>query len=197
MGIGFFRLVAFVLFPFFLSGSVEAAHTEHCQWALAQWSGLDTTERDLPDALESPVRPIKGAQDVVVVLLRREAEILFGKRYGAEGSGTWGNLGGKIEVGESIEAAARREAWEEAEIQLRDLKWVDTDFVFQSENQTLYRVFIVTATTPDKPRIVEDKVVDFVWAELDRLPEPLFKPNEDWLVRRLEMFQSLLGQTLQ
>ncbi len=53
---------------------------------------------------------------VAMVLARPDGRVLFGLRQSAREDPCWCFPGGKLEVGESFESAARRETWEEAGI---------------------------------------------------------------------------------
>jgi 8-oxo-dGTP pyrophosphatase MutT (NUDIX family) len=87
---------------------------------------------------------------------------------------------------ESIFDTATRELYEESGLIFDRLQWMDTAFVYQKENQTRYRVFIVMAEVFGTPRVREERIVDFQWREVDDLPTPLFGPNRAWFVPRIE-----------
>ncbi|MES2203410.1 MAG: 8-oxo-dGTP diphosphatase [Patescibacteria group bacterium] len=55
-----------------------------------------------------------GYQIMTVVYVREGSRILLGMKKVRLGAGRWNGFGGKVEMGESIEAAARREVAEEA-----------------------------------------------------------------------------------
>lgn len=57
-----------------------------------------------------------------LVLIRRGDEVLLGYKKRGFGQGQWNGLGGKVEEGETIEQAARREVLEEVGIQCGELK---------------------------------------------------------------------------
>lgn len=67
-------------------------------------------------------RPIVGVGAVVV----RSGEILLVKRGRDPGRGLWAVPGGKVERGETMRAAVRREVLEETglEVEVGDLEWV-------------------------------------------------------------------------
>ena len=59
---------------------------------------------------------------MTVVLVRQGTRILLGMKKLGLGVGRWNGFGGKVEQGETIEEAARREAKEEASIEVGTLK---------------------------------------------------------------------------
>jgi mutator protein MutT len=59
-----------------------------------------------------------------LVLLRRGGELLLAMKKRGFGAGLWNGPGGKVEPGETAEAAARREVREEIGVEMRDLREV-------------------------------------------------------------------------
>jgi len=59
---------------------------------------------------------------LTLVLIRRGENILLGLKKKGFGMGNWNGPGGKVEPGEEIEAAARRESREEFGVDLGELK---------------------------------------------------------------------------
>lgn len=55
---------------------------------------------------------------LTLTLVREEGRILLGRKKRGFGEGKWNGFGGKVEAGESIEDAARRELMEEAGIEV-------------------------------------------------------------------------------
>ncbi|MHB8585470.1 MAG: NUDIX domain-containing protein [Thermoplasmatota archaeon] len=70
------------------------------------------------------VPSVEAALDVAVVVVRKGAAILFIRRERDPMKGYWELPGGKIEVGESAEEAARRELFEETGLRATDLRRV-------------------------------------------------------------------------
>ena len=60
-------------------------------------------------------RAVKAA---VGILLVRDGLTLLGRRIGSHGAGTWSAPGGRMEYGETIDQAARRELREETALEL-------------------------------------------------------------------------------
>ena len=77
-------------------------------------------------AAEAP-RPVVGVQVVIV----KDRSVLLQRRAGSFGAGTWGLPGGHLEFGESFEAAAEREVFEETGLKvfgLRTMTSVNTPY---------------------------------------------------------------------
>jgi 8-oxo-dGTP pyrophosphatase MutT (NUDIX family) len=63
-------------------------------------------------------------------MIMRHPDILLGLKKKGLGSGRWNGFGGKVESGESVEGAARREVKEETGIGVHDLAkmWADDKY---------------------------------------------------------------------
>lgn len=115
----------------------------------------------------------------VGVLIIRDGRILLGKRAGSHGAGTWALAGGHLEFGESIEACARREVWEETGLTLsRVLPAPYTNDVMADEGKHYVTCFVEATVAGDEPpRILEPgKCLAWEWFRWTDLPEPLFLP---------------------
>jgi 8-oxo-dGTP diphosphatase len=56
----------------------------------------------------------EGEEEVALVLVRRDDRVLLGRRLRGHGLGRWAPLGGHVQPGEELVAAAARELWEES-----------------------------------------------------------------------------------
>lgn len=122
--------------------------------------------------------PAARPQVGVGVLLFRDGRVLLGERRGSHGTGTWAPPGGHLEFGESVEACARREAFEETGLELQKIRSGPyTNDVFAVEGKHYVTLF-VTAEAPDgEPRLMEPtKCRRWQWFSWSALPEPLFQP---------------------
>jgi len=112
------------------------------------------------------------------VIIWREGKVLLGERIGSHGANTWSFPGGHLEDNESPEATAKREVLEETGLEVNDL--VPSGFTFDhfEENNTHYlTLFYRCQWISGTPAILEkDKCREWRWCELNKLPEPLFKP---------------------
>ena len=118
-----------------------------------------------------PIRPQVG----VGVIFVRDERVFLAKRQGSHGEATWASAGGHLELGETLEECARREAMEEVGVAVGDLRflcvsnilaygkhYVDVEFVGEIGNQ--------------EPRLAEPEAFsEFGWFPLEDLPQPLFE----------------------
>jgi len=73
-------------------------------------------------------------REVTLLFLRDGERILLGMKKRGFGVGKWNGVGGKLEPGETVEAAAMRETWEEIGVKPKNLKRVaHLDFYFLHE----------------------------------------------------------------
>ncbi len=77
-----------------------------------------------------------------LVIIHRSSEVLLGMKKRGFGAGRWNGFGGKVEPGERVEQAARRELREEASIEAGELSLTGRlDFEFETSPEIL-RVYI-------------------------------------------------------
>ncbi len=95
----------------------------------------------MPAPNEFPDRPIPGASAFVF----REGSVLLVKRRDEPGRGLWSPPGGSIEVGETVEQAAAREALEETGVVVRARRVADvrTVLVRDSEGSVQWHYVLV------------------------------------------------------
>lgn len=75
---------------------------------------------------------------LTLCLLYNHPRILLGLKKRGFGAGRWNGFGGKLQPGETIEQAAKREFLEEADIQVGDIEKVGIiDFEFQGSPEIL------------------------------------------------------------
>lgn len=75
---------------------------------------------------------------LTLCLLHTDTHVLLGKKKRGFGAGRWNGFGGKVEAGETIEEAARREFREEAGVEVPVLEKVGLmDFEFQGNPEIL------------------------------------------------------------
>ncbi|WNV91605.1 NUDIX domain-containing protein [Umezawaea sp. Da 62-37] len=112
----------------------------------------------------------------VHLLLVRGTEVLLSKRRGAFADGVWHLPAGKLEPGESVLAAAAREAEEETGvlIGLDDLRLVHTTHVHVGGGGSRMGLFFEVREWGGEPVNREpDKCYALEWFDRDRLPTDL------------------------
>lgn len=120
-------------------------------------------------------RAVKAAVGILVV---RNGLILLGRRKGSHGAGTWSAPGGRMEYGETIEEAARRELREETALELNAASIGPcTNDVFHDVQEHYLTCIVIARATTGEPRNMEpQKCEGWLWHRWDELPEPLFLP---------------------
>jgi 8-oxo-dGTP diphosphatase len=110
----------------------------------------------------------------VHVLLVRGDEVLLSKRRGRYGDGMWHLPAGKLEAGESVLAAAVREAEEEVGVRIaeEDLRFVHTLHARGDGVGSRMGLFFEVRRWAGEPVNREpDKCYEVAWFRRDRLPE--------------------------
>lgn len=99
----------------------------------------------------------------------REGEVLLGLKKRGFAEGRWNGFGGKVEEGETIEDAAKRELQEEAGVEAKALKKVGVlDFAFENEPKELeVHVFKVIDFIGDP---VESEEMKPQWFKFSEVP---------------------------
>lgn len=120
---------------------------------------------------EYPARPIVG---IGIVVIKDEAVLLV-RRGKPPSIGSWTLPGGAQEIGETIEAAARRELLEETGLHVGDLHFVATvDSIRRDENGRIrfhYTIIDFAARWQSGEPVAATDVTETAWAPLDALDE--------------------------
>lgn len=114
----------------------------------------------------------------VGVLIIKDGKILLGKRKNAHGAGTWAPCGGHLELYESFEQCAQREAYEETGLKLTKVRYYGlTNNIYLEEQKHYLTVFMMVDDFEGEPQNCEpDKCEGWAWFAVNELPENLFLP---------------------
>jgi 8-oxo-dGTP pyrophosphatase MutT (NUDIX family) len=106
---------------------------------------------------------------LTLCLHRRDGKILLGKKKHGFGAGKWNGFGGKVEEGETVEQAARREMTEECGLTPRAMrKCGELTFTFEGSSKALdVHVFDVTEVEGD---LAESAEMAPAWFAEDAVP---------------------------
>lgn len=118
---------------------------------------------------------------LTLCIVHQHPRILLGLKKRGFGAGRWNGFGGKVEPGETIEAAARREVKEEAGIEVRDVSKVGhIEFTFEGD-PVILDVHIFRATDFfGEPQ--ESEEMKPAWFSLDNIPfENMWPDDRHWL----------------
>lgn len=119
-----------------------------------------------------PARPILAAS----IALFRNGKVLLGERARPPGQGLFSLPGGVVELGENLEAAVRREVFEETGLEIEISAFVrHHEVIARDETGAVQRHFVVAVfagrSEHGEPRLSEE-TLSFRWAdpvELDSL----------------------------
>ena len=125
--------------------------------------------------MEEEKFPIPG----VGVMILRDNKVLLGFRKNTHGAGSWAFPGGKIQFGETIIAAAKRETKEECGLEIDDISLVsiydELDF-FQTDKKHFLGLGVLARKVVGEPQVLEpEKISEWRWFSLDALPSEIFK----------------------
>lgn len=106
---------------------------------------------------------------LTLCIIHQHPRILLGLKKRGFGTGRWNGFGGKVQEGESVEDAARREIFEEVGIKPLDMKKVGIlDFGFENDPKTLEVHVFRAENFEGEP--VESEEMTPKWFHVDEIP---------------------------
>jgi 8-oxo-dGTP pyrophosphatase MutT (NUDIX family) len=117
--------------------------------------------------------------EAVVVHIIRDGNILLHYKKRGHGAGKWNGLGGKIEKGESPEECAKREAREEMNADIFNLRRLGK-IVFYNVNGEDWIVYVFRAEIDGEPSESEESIPK--WFSIEKIPyEDMWEDDRYWL----------------
>ena len=112
----------------------------------------------------------------VSIMIFKEGKILFGKRRWKHGDGEYSFPGGYLDYLESFEECAKRETLEEANIKIKNVKFLCmANTNLYPPRHEIYVSLMADWESGEPKSFEEERIVDWAWYDLDNLPSPLFK----------------------
>lgn len=124
---------------------------------------------------------MKNKKLLTLCIIHQDTKILLGMKKIGFGAGRWNGFGGKVEPGETIEAAAAREVREEAGIEVVDMRKAGIlEFEFEHDPKIL-EVHIFNAMT-FSGELVESDEMKSEWFDIDKIPYgKMWSDDRFWL----------------
>ena len=120
-------------------------------------------------------------KNLTLCLVKQDNQLLLGFKKRGFGKGRWNGFGGKVELGEDLLAAARRELFEEVGIEAKILDKVgEIDFSFASSQEKLrVHIFFVQAYQGE---IIETEEMRPAWFNITEIPyDKMWADDKYWL----------------
>jgi len=124
-------------------------------------------------------------KQLTLSIIVKDEKILLGMKKRGFGMGKWNGFGGKVETGESIEVAMKRELQEEVSLVAEKMHQVaQFDFYFPND-QTIMEVHVYMVTD-FSGTIVESEEMRPEWFDIDDIPyKEMWSDDIIWLPRIL------------
>lgn len=127
--------------------------------------------------MATKLRPKVG----ISVLVFKKGQILLGTRKNAHGAGEYASPGGHLEFGESIVEAAKRECWEEAGIEIENVRFIRLSNMKKYDKHYV-DIGLAADWKSGESKVMEpERIVEWDWYDADNLPRPLFGMIEQTL----------------
>ena len=128
---------------------------------------------------------VQVARAGAAVMLLKDGKVLLGKRHddpekaGSQlhGEGTWTLPGGKVDFGETIYDAAKRELKEETDLNAKKLELISVTDEIVHDAHFVTMGFVCTEWEGELKTMEPDEIIEWKWFSLDELPLPMFKPS--------------------
>ncbi len=142
--------------------------------------------REIPPKIKEQMQ-LRKPKLVVGVLAKHQNKFLLARETLEGGKDYWIVPGGKVEFGESIEDAAKRELKEETGIETKNLKFLCyKEAIFADYNyHTVIFFFETTAKNFDLKEDIEGKVIESKWFTREEVIKLPLVESAEWLFKKV------------
>ncbi len=118
---------------------------------------------------------------LTLCIIHQHPRVLLGMKKRGFGAGRWNGFGGKVEEGETVEEAARRELKEEVGLEVLEMtKKGIIDFEFENDPKVLEVHVFHVANFTGNPEETEEMKPE--WFHVDRIPfEQMWSDDIYWI----------------
>ncbi len=133
------------------------------------------------------IRSMVGHKPIILcgvgcLIFNEKGEVLLQKRAD---DGKWSNLGGYIELGETIEETAKREVLEEAGLKINNPKLFNIysgesqHHIYPNQDETyIINIMLQTNEYDGNVKIMDGESEELRFFKIDEIPEDVMKPFE-------------------
>jgi 8-oxo-dGTP diphosphatase len=121
---------------------------------------------------------MNGPRVGVGVLIVQDGRVLMGRRMSGQRPGWYGWIGGKLEFGETLQACARREAREEAGVEVGNLRLLCISSIIVEDQHWIDVEFLGDIVAGEPHVAAPDELIDWAWYPIEQLPAPIFEPAQ-------------------
>ena len=114
----------------------------------------------------------------VGVMIVQAGRVLMGRRMSGQRPGWYGWIGGKLEFGETLQECARREAQEEAGVEVGNLRLLCLSSLTVEDQHWIDVEFLGDILSGEPRTAAPDELTEWTWYPIDQLPTPIFEPAE-------------------
>ena len=128
-------------------------------------------------------------------MILQNNRILLAMKKRGFGAGKWNGVGGKLETGETVEEAAKREAWEEIGVTITDMeKFGVIDFTFQEGSDPMEVHIFKVNQFDGAPAETEEMKPE--WFDVDKIPFADMWPDDQYWLPLLLQGKKFRGRFL-
>ena len=112
----------------------------------------------------------------VGLMIVQDGCVLMARRISGQRPGWWGWIGGKLEFGETLQECARREAREEAGVEVTNLRLLCISTLLVEDQHWIDVEFLGDIASGEPYTAAPDELAEWAWFPIDQLPGPIFEP---------------------